>query len=211
MYIPTAFDESRIEEQHALIRANPLGLLISAGPEGPLASPLPFLLVPSPDGPGTLQTHLARANPHWKSLDGQPVLVVFQGPDAYVRPGWYPSKAEHGRVVPTWNYAMVQARGLARVMDDEDWLRSQITRLTETHEGGRPKPWSPADTPDGFIDGHIKAIVGIEIVVRQLEGKWKASQNRSPEDRRGVAEGLAAEGQQAMAELVRRYGGIDPK
>jgi transcriptional regulator len=209
MYIPSAFEETSLLEQHALIRTNPLGLLITIGEDGPLASPLPFLLVADGSGPGTLQCHLARANPHWKSLDGREALVVFQGPDAYVSPSWYPSKAEHGRVVPTWNYAMVQARGTARVIEDKEWLRSQITRLTGAHETGRPKPWQVTDTPEGFIDGLLPAIVGVEIKVRQIDGKWKASQNRTPADRAGVAEGLEGDGQQEMAELVRRRGGTD--
>lgn len=211
MYIPSAFNEPRLEEQHALIRAYPLGLLITASPEGLLATPLPFHLV-AEDGPfGKLQSHLARANPHWKSVDGLDALVVFQGSDAYITPSWYESKAEHGKVVPTWNYAMVQARGLARVVEDVVWLRSLVTRLTNEREAARPEPWHVTDAPEPFIEGQLKGIVGLEIEIRQIEGKWKVSQNRPPADRSRVAESLDAEGKHAMSELVRRYGRVEPK
>ena len=204
MYNPPAFKEEDLGRQHQLIRAHPLGLLISSGPEGPQASPLPFCL--NVDGSlfGRLQGHLARGNPHWNSLDGQDVLVVFQGVDGYVTPTWYPSKQEHGKVVPTWNYVMVQVRGRIRVIDDTEWIREQVTRLTHAHEGSRPEPWHVTDAPPSFIDAQLNGIVGMEIEIRQIEGKWKVSQNRSDADRRSVAEGFNASGDAVMSELVKR-------
>jgi transcriptional regulator len=208
MYIPPAFKEDHRETQWAFIRAHPFGLLISAGTEGLLASPLPFHLVA--DGAlGQLQGHLSRANEHWRALDGQDVLIVFQGVHGYVTPSWYRSKAEHGRVVPTWNYTMIQARGAVRVVEDSEWLRRHVALLTSDHERARAEPWQVTDTPDGFIESHVKGIVGLEVRIQHIEGKWKVSQNRPIGDRLGVAEGLSAEGHHEMSELVKRYGGLD--
>jgi transcriptional regulator len=211
MYIPTHFREARIEEQHGLIRDYPLGLLITAGAGGLQATPLPFLLVTGKTGLGILQSHLSRANPHWTDIDGLDALVVFQGSDAYITPSWYQSKEEHGKVVPTWNYAIVQARGRIRVIEDHGWLRSQITRLTNDHESQRDAPWHVTDAPASFIDAQIKGIVGLEMEIGHIEGKWKVSQNRPPADRPRVADGLEGEGRRVMSELVRRYGDIDSK
>lgn len=205
MYTPPAFAEPRLDEQHALIRAYPLGLLISADAAGPQATPLPFLIVPGNEGLGTLHAHFARANPHWRALDGADVLVVFQGPDLYMTPSWYRSKQEHGKVVPTWNYAMVQARGHARIVHDTAWLHDLVTRLTDTHESPRVEPWHVSDAPEAYIASQLHAIVGVEIPIRQIEGKWKVSQNRPAIDHPGIADGLAADGHHAMADLVRRY------
>ena len=207
MYNPPAFKEDDLERQHQLIRTHPLGLLISSGSNGPEASPLPFHLMADGSPLGRLQGHLSRANPHLTAIDGQDVLVVFQGPEAYVTPRWYQSKSEHGKVVPTWNYAMVQVRGTLRVMDDHEWLRTQITALTADHEAARAEPWQVTDAPPSFIDAQINGIVGLEIEIRQIEGKWKMSQNRSAADRSGVAAGFEASGNPAMAELVKRSGG----
>lgn len=186
MYIPASFREDRTEELHALIRAYPLGSLITHGADGLQASPLPFLL----EG-DTLQAHMARANPHWKTLVGSAeCLVIFQGPDAYVTPDWYPGKAATHKVVPTWNYAAVHVRGTIRVVDEPDWLTRQIARLTEAHEGARPAPWSPADAPADFIAAQMKAVIGLEIAIMAIEGKWKMSQNRDADDRVGVIRGM---------------------
>ncbi|MDR3612424.1 MAG: FMN-binding negative transcriptional regulator [Candidatus Obscuribacterales bacterium] len=209
MYTPQYFQEERLDVLHSLVQSNPLGLLVSNGVEGPLATSIPFHLVDDGSKFGSLQAHLARANPHWQSIDGQQILVVFQGPNAYVSPKWYPSKEEHGMVVPTWNYAMVQARGVARVIDDALWLKTQITALTNEQEAGSSLPWKVSDAPEKFIDAQIKAIVGIEIKVDHLEGKWKVSQNRAVEDRQGVFENLQAAGNVEMADLVRQYGGLE--
>lgn len=207
MYQPPHFREDRLEVQHQLIEAHPLGLLISVSAEGPLANLLPFLLQRQMGEKGTLQAHMARANGQWKSVDGQSVLIVFQGPHGYISPSHYETKRETGKVVPTWNYAMVQVRGVARVQEDASWLSAQIEALTKAHEDSRDKPWAVSDAPRPFIESQLKGIVGVEIEIASIDGKWKVSQNRNEADRRGVADGLASENP-AMAELVRHYAGI---
>ncbi|HZT56284.1 MAG TPA: FMN-binding negative transcriptional regulator [Burkholderiaceae bacterium] len=197
MYLPTHFEEKRPELLHALLRAHPLGLLVTQDAAGEIAADaLPFILDADPaGGPGVLRAHVARANPLWRAARGDiDSLVVFQGEHAYVSPSFYPSKAEHGKVVPTWNYVMVQARGRLRAVDDADWLRAFVTRLTERHEAPRAAPWAVGDAPADFITTMLGAIVGIEIVLTALTGKWKVSQNRSAADRAGVARGLADAG-----------------
>ena len=212
MYNPPAFKEDDLNRQHELIRQHPLGLLISSGPDGLQASPLPFHLVSDGSSFGRLQGHLSRDNPHLKTLDGDDVLVVFQGSDAYVTPTWYRSKTEHGKVVPTWNYVMVQVQGTVRIIDDHEWLRSQVTRLTHDHESSRPEPWHVTDAPASYIDGQINGIVGLEIEIRRIEGKWKVSQNRPAADRCAVADGFRANGDAVMSNLVRDYlDQADPK
>jgi transcriptional regulator len=208
MYQPPHFREERLALQHALIRRCPLGLLVSAGPSGPTANPLPFVLDAAASERGTLRAHLARANPQWRELGGE-ALVVFQGAEGYVTPSWYATKRETGKVVPTWNYVMVQARGPVRVIEDEGWLREQIEALTRMQEGARSEPWAVDDAPAPFVAAQIRGIVGIEIEIARLEGKWKVSQNRPEADRRGVADGLRAEPDgAAMAELVETFGGL---
>ncbi len=208
MYQPAHHREDRLEVQHNLIEAHPFGLLISAGADGLLANGLPFLLQRSEGEFGQLQAHLARANPQWRELHGQDVLVVFQGPLTYVSPAYYETKRETGKVVPTWNYVMVQARGTAHVRDDQAWLDTQIAALTDRHEATRAEPWEVSDAPRPYIEAQLRGIVGIEIDIRQIEGKWKVSQNRSEADRTGVAQGLA-EAHSDMAAVVRRYGNLD--
>jgi transcriptional regulator len=203
MYRPTAFDELQPERLHELIHEHPLGLLVRGGDTSPHADLLPWLVEPGPTPAGTLVGHVARANPLWREAAGREVLVVFQGPQAYISPGWDPSKADHGKVVPTWNYAMVQARGTLRAIDDAEWLREFVTRLTTTHEATQSRPWAVSDAPPAFVDTMLRAIVGIEIELTALVGKWKVSQNRSAADRRGVADGLSA-GDPASAALVPR-------
>ena len=207
MYQPPHHREDRLEVQHSLIRSHPLGLLISSGTEGLLANAIPFLLQPSTGAFGTLQAHMARGNSQWRNLDGQKVLVVFQGPQAYVSPSFYETKRETGKVVPTWNYAMVQARGIANVHADAAWLDKQILALTSQHEGRRSPSWAVGDAPRAFIETQLKGIIGVEIEIQHIEGKWKVSQNRPEPDRRGVAEGLANDAPE-MVELVKRYGKI---
>lgn len=205
MYLPASFREDRLEVQHALMRAHPFGLLITAGGAGLLANPLPFLLDADASPRGTLRAHLARANPHLAELAtvGE-CLVVFQGPQAYVSPSLYATKRETGRVVPTWNYATVHAWGPPRVIDDAAWLRALVEGLTRAREAARPAPWAVDDAPADFIAGQLRGIVGVEIPIARLEGKWKASQNRPPADRAGVVAGLEGEGEAgaAMAALV---------
>jgi transcriptional regulator len=196
MYLPKHFEETRAEVLHALIRTQPLGLLVTLDDAGLQANPVPFVLDIDPaGGPGILRAHVARANPLWRDTRTEvEALVVFQGPQAYVSPGWYPSKAEHGKVVPTWNYVTVQARGTLRAIDDAAWVHAFVTRLTTTHEAVQARPWAVGDAPRDYIDTMTRAIVGIEIALTALTGKWKVSQNRSAADRAGVVRGLAAAG-----------------
>jgi transcriptional regulator len=205
MYQPPHFREDHLDIQHDLIRRNPLGLLISVGEDGPIANAVPFLLDAERSAKGVLRAHVARANRQFETLEKAPVLVVFQGRDAYVTPSWYASKAEHGKVVPTWNYVMVQVRGRAIVKDDPEWLARQIRDLTASHEKPRERPWHVEDAPEPFIAAQIRGIVGIEIGIAEISGKWKVSQNRPEADRRGVAEGLD---DLQTADLVRRYGSL---
>jgi transcriptional regulator len=211
MYQPPHFREDRIEVQHDLIRSHPLGLLITAGPSGLMANPIPFILDAAASERGTLRAHLARANPQWQDLAAvEECLVVFQGPQAYVTPSWYATKQETGKVVPTWNYATVHAWGRPQLMDDPIWLREQIDGLTAQKEGARALPWQVADAPEAFVAAQLKGIVGIEVPIARIEGKWKVSQNRPEADRAGVFHGLRAEGgtDDPMAALVGQRGGV---
>ena len=187
------FKEERLEVLHDLMRAHPLATVITSGSGGLMANLIPFSLHDGGEY-GTLRAHLARGNRQLDELrEGAETLLVFQGPECYVTPSWYASKAEHGKVVPTWNFTMVQARGRPRVIDDAGWLLEQAGQLTANHENGRKNPWKVADAPDDFIAAQLKGIVGIEIPILALEGKWKTSQNRLPADRQGVIDGLKEE------------------
>lgn len=191
MHIPGSFREERIEQLHALMTTHPLGLLISYGASGLQASPVPFTLYPHEGELGVMRAHLARANPHWKVLaDCDDCLVMFQGEDGYVTPSWYPSKADNQRTVPTWNYVAVEARGKPAIVEDPTWLRRQLDDLTAQHEGVRPQPWSVADAPEAYIASQLKAIIGIEIPIEDIQGKWKLSQNKSERDFQGVINGM---------------------
>jgi transcriptional regulator len=205
MYQPTHHREDRLIVQHDLIERHPLGLLISNGPDGLLANGLPFLLDRTIGRHGLLKAHMARANPQWKSLSGQSILIVFQGPQAYISPGHYQTKQETGKVVPTWNYVMVQARGIASVRDDSAWLDQQIDEITTSHESRRSHEWKVSDAPRQYIEAQLRGIIGLEIPIDAIEGKWKVSQNRPEADRRGVATGLD---QPDMVKLVKEYGNI---
>jgi transcriptional regulator len=203
MYQPLPHRQEQLEAQHALIGSHPLGLLISHGAAGLEANSIPFLIDPQASKLGTLQAHMARANGQWRGLSAaSDVLVIFQGGDHYITPGWYETKRETGKVVPTWNYVMVQARGRPRVIEDAGWLRAQIEALTNRHERARAKPWAVGDAPDDFIAMQIKAIVGVEIEITDIAGKWKASQNRPAADRAGVIAGLEALGDEASLEMA---------
>lgn len=185
MYQPSAFREARLETLHKLIRAHPLATLITGGTGGLIANLVPFILADR-GAKGTLRAHIAKANDQVEALkSGAETLVVFQGPEAYITPSWYASKKEHGRVVPTWNYAVVQVRGTPRVVDDPDWLKTQIGSLTSAQESQRSEPWKVSDAPESFIESQIRAIIGVEISILTIEGKWKVSQNRSAADRQG--------------------------
>lgn len=210
MYQPPHFREDRLEIQHALIRAHPLGLLITHGKTGLIANPIPFVLDEAASSLGILRAHLSRANPQWRDFDqSQEALVVFQGTETYITPSWYEAKREHGKVVPTWNYAIVQAHCRMTIKDDPQWLLQQVTAMTSTQEASRPEPWAVNDAPAEFLAAQMKGIVGVEIEITRIEGKWKVSQNRSDADRSGVAEGLRAlESEEAhrMAVLVDNRG-----
>jgi transcriptional regulator len=208
MYQPPHFREDRLDVLHGLIRANPLGAIVTLGADGLTANHIPFLVDDSAGQLGILRAHLARANPQWRDFDGErEALVIFQGADAYITPSWYPLKAETGKVVPTWNYAIVHVHGRPRAIEDRDWLLRHISELTDVNEAGRELPWGVSDAPPDFVAGLMKGIVGVEIEITRIEGKWKASQNRSEADRVGVAEGLTAQGDDrslAMAGMVGR-------
>jgi transcriptional regulator len=209
MYQPPAFREDRLEVQHGLIRAHPLGLLITAGPAGLLANPFPFLLDAGGTPLGTLRLHIARANPQWREFDAiDECLVVFQGPQDYVTPSWYATKRETGKVVPTWNYVMVHAWGRPRVVNDAVWLRRQLDDLTASREAKREAPWKVDDAPADFVTQQMRAIVGVEIPIGRIEGKWKMSQNRPEADRAGVIAGFRQSGEmgEAIAALVAERG-----
>ena len=202
MYQPAHFVEHDPGALLALMRDAPLATLIHGA--GELTADALPLEVERIDDTWRLTGHVARANPLWRVADGQPVLVLFQGAQAYVSPAWYPGKAEHGKVVPTWNYSMVQAHGRLRAIDDATWLRDFLTRLTARHEGGRAQPWQVADAPADYLDAMLRAIVGIEIEVTRLEGKFKLSQNRSAQDRAGIVSGLETDAtQRPPAEAAR--------
>ncbi|WP_198373231.1 FMN-binding negative transcriptional regulator [Roseomonas rosulenta] len=195
MYTPPAFREDRPEVLHAVMRAARLALLVSAAPDGgaPEATHLPLLLDPGEGPHGTLYGHVAKANPQWRSLAaGGPARAIFPGPEAYVSPSHYASKAEHGRVVPTWNYVAVHAIGPVEVVEDAARLHALVSRLTDHHEAPRADPWAVADAPEPFIAGQLKGIVGIVLRIETLIGKRKLSQNRSEADRAGVVAGLHA-------------------
>jgi transcriptional regulator len=212
MYQVPQFKEDDIGVLHAFIKTHPLGLLISTGADGMLANPVPFVLYEDEGERGVLRCHLSRANAQGLALrQSGETLIVFQGAQGYITPSWYPAKAEHGKVVPTWNFAMVQARGTASVTDDPAWLLANVSALTAQQEGKRPEPWAVTDAPANFIAGQLKGIVGIEIPIAAIEGKFKASQNRAVPDRAGVAEGLLADGDAqslAMREMVKARGGV---
>ncbi len=198
MYQPPHFREDRLDVQHALIAAHPLGLLVTAGPGGLQANPIPFLIDAETSEHGTLRAHLARANPQLGELAAvSECLVVFQGPQHYISPSLYPTKQESGKVVPTWNYITVHAWGAPRVIDDAEWLRRQIDALTRHKEHAQAAPWNVSDAPDPFIAAQIRGIVGVEIPIARLEGKWKVSQNRPAVDRGGVINGLRGLGDNA--------------
>ena len=208
MYVPSHFEETRTDVLHQLVRDHPLAVLVTHTPDGLDANHLPLELDPAPAPFGTLRGHVARANPLWRTASATvEALAIFRGPDHYISPGWYPTKRETGKVVPTWNYAVVHAHGPLRVIDDPAWLHALVERLTARHEAGLPEPWRVSDAPPDYIAARVRGIVGIELPITRLVGKWKASQNKPEADRAGVADGLRALGDPeatAMAELVGR-------
>lgn len=200
MYVPPAFREDRTEVLHAAIRAVRLPVLIGTGPDGLIASHVPMLLDAAAGPLGTLIGHVARANPHTQTI-GE-ALAIFQGPDAYITPSWYPTKQETGKVVPTWNYVAVHAAGTVEWFTDPARLLDIVTRLTNRFEAARAKPWAVSDAPTDYVAAHMQGIVGFALTITKLEGKWKMSQNRAPADRAGVVAGLAADGRADIAGLI---------
>lgn len=203
MHIPAAFRQDDLTQLHAQMRENPLAALVSHGASGLQASHVPLLLVAEEGDYGTLYGHFARANPQWRTFAEQPeALAIFSGADAYVSPSAYPSKAEHGKAVPTWNYISVHAQGQLQVFDDPERLRQLLARLTAAHEGNQPKPWAMDDAPRDYIDSMLRAIVGFALPIQRLQGQWKLSQNRNAADHAGVQQALSASPQakdQALA------------
>ncbi|MDO8402674.1 MAG: FMN-binding negative transcriptional regulator [Pseudomonas sp.] len=207
MYNPSGFAIKDLHELQQQIIDTRLALVVTHGEQGLQASHLPLLFNPEQGPNGTLYGHFARGNPQWKELqNGAEALVIFTGADAYVSPGFYPSKAEHGKVVPTWNYVAVHAYGTADVFTEADRLLNLVSALTDRHEASRQQPWKVTDAPADYIDGMLNAIVGFALPIQRLEGKRKLSQNRSAADIAGVREGLAASPDvhdQALAHLMR--------
>jgi len=195
MYQPDHFRVDDVAQMHALMRARPFAALISSGSLGLYASHLPTVLK-NEGAHGVIECHLARANPHCKEL-GQvgEALMIFQGAQGYITPNWYATKAQTGKVVPTWNYAVVHAYGRPEVVNDPDWLRRHVTELTAQQEKAEDRPWAVSDAPESFVAGMLRGIVGFRFVIARLEGKWKMSQNREMADRAGVVQGLRARGQ----------------
>ncbi len=205
MYCPAHFAESRSEVLHALMREHPLATLVTMGEDGIHADHVPLILETADDGSPVLHGHVARANPMWKTLRSDvEALAIFHGPDAYITPSWYPTKREHGKAVPTWNYAIVHVRGPLRVIHDADWLRRQVDALTRQQERDFAEPWAVSDAPADYVEQMLAAIVGIEMTVGSLEGKWKASQNQPEGNRAGVIAGLCELGRADAAAQIKR-------
>jgi transcriptional regulator len=207
MYVPSHFEEARLEVLHQLIQARPLATVITLSAGGINANHVPLHLAPAQGRFGALQGHVARSNPIWSDrVQDVEALAIFKGPDAYISPSWYPAKREHGKVVPTWNYVVVHAYGPLRVIDDPLWLRGQLQALVGEHEASSIAPWSISDAPPEFIERMIGSIVGFEIVISKLVGKWKLSQNQPAANRAGVVDGLTARADAdalEVAELVK--------
>jgi len=210
MYNSAVFQEDDPDVLRALIGAHPLATLVTAGTGGLMANLIPFIYAAN-EGQGVLYAHLARANPQIAALrEGAQTLVIFQGPNAYITPSWYASKKAHGRVVPTWNYATVQVHGTPRTIEDPGQLRAFLDRLTASQESRRADPWKITDAPEDFVMDSIQNIVGVEIPIARIEGKWKVSQNRPVADQQGVADGLRRENiNEEMARLVARRAAAD--
>lgn len=208
MYIPKNFSQHDPNELHSVIRSFPLATLVAVTDAGLEANHIPFVLDERRDKP-VLQGHLFSGNPVWKSLQDRPqVLLVFNGPETYISPNYYPTKKDNGKVVPTWNYVAVHVSGTATCIHDDDWKLDMLHKLTSQQESAQPSPWKVSDAPQTYTEKLLAAIVGIEIAIESIEGKWKVSQNQPAVNQQGVVEGLSGEaGSDAkqMAEIVKRY------
>jgi len=203
MYLPKSFEVNDAESLQDFVAAHPLGTLIHHDAQGLCADHIPLLIARDDAGGILLQGHVARANPLWRNIESRgDVLAVFQDPGMYITPSWYASKAESGKVVPTWNYIAVHVRGVARPIDDATWLKGFLARLTDINESKRAEPWRVSDAPDDYVAMQMKAIVGIEIAVTHWIGKWKVSQNRQSRDIDGVVSGLRDVGDPAAAHMA---------
>ena len=206
MYVPAHFEESCPDRLHDLITQHPLGILVTQGASGLDANHLPFELETREDSLGVLHTHVARANPVWQDIaSGDEVLVVFRAGDAYLSPNWYPSKHEHHRQVPTWNYMVAHAHGRVTVRDDERYLRGLVGRLTKRHEASQPQPWRMGDSPQTFINEMLASIVGLEIGITRLVGKSKLGQNKKRRNVLGAVHALKAQGHDTIADAMLAY------
>lgn len=215
MYVPKHHEETDISVLHALIQAHPLGAWVTYGNGELIANHIPFVLDPTRGEHGTLMGHVARANRVWQSFSSTVhSVIMFQGAETYITPSWYPSKHVHGKAVPTWNYAVVHAHGLPQVIEDHEWLLAHLNQLTDKHEAEQALPWKVSDAPEDFTDRLLQLIVGIEIPVSKLLGKWKVSQNRPEPDKLGVIAGLLTrDDAQAteMASLVNQHSVLGKK
>jgi len=203
MYVPAHFGETNTEVLHEIIRKHPLGMLVTCGAGGLDVNHIPFELDPGRGKTGVLSAHVARANPVWQGVsNGEEVLVVFHAGNAYISPGWYPSKHEFHKQVPTWNYIVVHAHGRITIRDDERFVRGVVGRLTRTHEASQAKPWKMTDSSPDFIDSLLKAIVGVEIDITRIVGKFKLSQNKEDRDLRSAAEELDKHGHSEISNAM---------
>ena len=205
MYLPSHFEETRTSVLHETMRANPFGTLVTLTADGLDANHIPMEIDPDPAPYGTVRGHVARANPVWRDLRTPDVLVIFHGPHTYISPSWYPTAQESRKAVPTWNYVVVHAHGAIRIIDDAEWVREQLGRLMKRFESDRASPWRMSDMPADFVESLIRGVVGFEVHIARLIGKWKVSQNRPTADVRGIVAGLKATGAQSdrdMAQLV---------
>lgn len=206
MYIPAANSESRLTVLRQMMAAHPLAAVVTMSPDGLIATHMPLVLEDDGSEFGVLKGHVSRANPQWRSpAESVDALAIFSGPQHYISPNWYPGKLQDGKEVPTWNYVVVHASGPLRIVEDAEWLLAHLNSLTDTHEAASPMPWKVGDAPADFIASLLKGIVGFEIPIRKLEGKWKVSQNRNEADRYGAVDGLSqlgTEESRTMAALI---------
>jgi transcriptional regulator len=211
LYLPAHFNETRVDVLHALMRAHPLTTLVTSSDSGLIANHVPVQTLDEPTPLGSIRGHVARANPLWREYRGDSqALAIFQGPQVYISPSFYPSKAKTGEVVPTWDYAVVHASGTLRFIDDVEWLRSFVSGLTDTHESARPQPWNIGDAPANYIDKMLKLIVGFEFSIAALTGKWKVSQNRPEADRQGVIHNLRSAGDPDSRDIAAMLASLEP-
>ena len=203
MYLPKAFEETRTEVLHDLIRERSFGALVVPTDGGLSVEHLPFLVDGAANPLGVLRGHVARANPVWRAkLQDTDAVAIFQGPQRYITPSWYATKQETGKVVPTWNYVVVHAYGSLRFIEDREWLRDHVTHLSDRHEAGRETPWKVTDAPEEFVSNLLGSIVGVEMTIVRLAGKWKLGQNRPERDRHGMIDGLLQENDESAAALA---------